>query len=783
VPPAARAGDAAREQFVIDLQRSSGNAAVQRVIAGRLLRQPKPGAGATATEADAGRQAAATAEAMSSWVRPEARRGTVVRIEESDEHFGGSTLHVTTKYVVTLHEWDRETSSSALLRVEHAIRFTVPSGAKGEIQVTNAYARFTLDELPSDPTLLVHQLASQAGGGSATIDVRSDELVYRTDESLPQGDKTSLAALLARDPAMAIDVPAEARLRGIGALLDRLKVKAPEESHLDQAETRVEEIEGRVDALIRWLETPPAGMEPNRYEADVVHRYHEVDRGWWAQIENDLQPEKMHLDHLAQTLTLREHADRARELAFRLRDAERRAEETFALELVEAPGVVEQLVVGAGRGTVGLLTGAVEGVIETGKEVYDLGGLLYEWVSQSTPLPDYTHDPASGVGEGAEKGLTSADVVEGIVMAAPRAIDHALTQALEGNFEPAGELLPQALLFLGGAEAEAGKVAEEAGAGRAAVVAGRGRAAATAEGEGAAAAGRAAPHKAPGPVEAGQAAETAKAADAAKAGEGAASAAKPAAGPAASAPGEAGAATKAARQQEATAHLDELRKRPLQRGSMGEAWDHARFPEGPKRRWRPGDPPDMPSARGGYPAWGTIRGRVWRSLAQSELEARAAGAVRDTESLLDFDAVRRMTKSQLEEMVRTGKSPSGFEIEHARIPQRAARMFERAGLPRAEARRLAHLGEPSNLEPAPREWHAVVDEEAAKWKGRNPSLPASIDDRTEFPLGSMRESEAQELLDAIRRHGIDLEETSGGRALREALREENARRGNRWAVP
>ena len=134
-------------------------------------------------------------------------------------------------------------------------------------------------------------------------------------------------------------------------------------------------------------------------------------------------------------------------------------------------------------------------------------------------------------------------------------------------------------------------------------------------------------------------------------------------------------------------------------------------------------------------------------------------------------------------MLLTGKGRIGFEIEHARIPQRASRMFEKAGLSGDEAKRLAHLGDPKNLDPVLREWHAIVDEVAAKWKGRNPTLPKSLDDRLSNPLGSMRNSEMQDLLDAIAVHKLDLKRTVGGRRLRAALQAENERRGGKWVIP
>ena len=234
---------------------------------------------------------------------------------------------------------------------------------------------------------------------------------------------------------------------------------------------------------------------------------------------------------------------------------------------------------------------------------------------------------------------------------------------------------------------------------------------------------------------------------------------------------------------EARQYLDELRKAEPRSGSFGERWDHDRFPEGAGRRWRPGDPVDMPSANG-HPGWDTVRERIWKNLAHNELEARKAGTtVRDTGKLLELDPVQSLTDAELESMRDTGKAREGFEIEHQHIPQRVAAMIEAAGLPLSEAQRLAHVGDPANLFPTTREIHAVLDEMAAAFRDRNPTLPAALDDRTFNPLGGMKDAQVQELLNALARHKIDLGKTPDGRVLRDALRHENARRGNKLPVP
>jgi hypothetical protein len=241
-----------------------------------------------------------------------------------------------------------------------------------------------------------------------------------------------------------------------------------------------------------------------------------------------------------------------------------------------------------------------------------------------------------------------------------------------------------------------------------------------------------------------------------------------------------------AQRDAARKYLDEIRAKPPKRGSVGEGWDHKRFPEGPSRRWQPGDPPEMPIG-GDYPSvWSTIRARVWKNLAHNEMETRKAGkALRFTGPQPDISPVEALSDIELREMRRTGTGRATFEIEHERIPQRVGRMFEAVGLPPSDAKRLSKLGDPTNLDPVPREWHAVVDERAHQFGYRNPKLPASLDDRLQHPLRQMRNHEIQDLVDEIAKRKIDLNRTEAGRALRAALQDEKAARGASatWAVP
>ena len=215
---------------------------------------------------------------------------------------------------------------------------------------------------------------------------------------------------------------------------------------------------------------------------------------------------------------------------------------------------------------------------------------------------------------------------------------------------------------------------------------------------------------------------------------------------------------------------------------LGEGWDYAAQPVGPGHNWKPQDPINMPDGNGKYPAWRTIRTRAWRRLAQNELDAREAGQSSGDTTLFELNPLADMTESQLRQTLKTGSAPRGFEIEHLYVPQRVVKLLVDAGFSASEAARLGRLGDPSNLYPTRKEIHAVLDEEAARIGSRNPSLPAALDDRTEFPLGSM---DIDMLIEAISdpANRIDLSATEAGRKLRELLTIENRRLGGRSQIP
>ncbi len=248
-------------------------------------------------------------------------------------------------------------------------------------------------------------------------------------------------------------------------------------------------------------------------------------------------------------------------------------------------------------------------------------------------------------------------------------------------------------------------------------------------------------------------------------------------------PGEIAAADAAEYRQKARA----LHVEP---GTLGMGWDHKRFPNAPKGAWKPGDPIDMPTSKG-YPSWETIRKRAWRTLAHQEIEARKLGtAARDDSSLFDINPVRSASPEELKRMVEQGHArkdaqaedanTSSFELEHQFIPQRVGALLEGAGLPSSLARQLSDLGNPQNLLPLLPALHAAWDNEAHSFGYRNKDLEASMDERSDRPLISVRDDQALAMIAALKAHGVKLDaSTEVGRTFMA----ENAARNNPWPLP
>ncbi|GIE88165.1 eCIS core domain-containing protein [Actinoplanes regularis] len=223
-------------------------------------------------------------------------------------------------------------------------------------------------------------------------------------------------------------------------------------------------------------------------------------------------------------------------------------------------------------------------------------------------------------------------------------------------------------------------------------------------------------------------------------------------------------------------------KHPNAKNNLPPPWDHAANPYGPNRRWKPGDPVDMPSPSGAYPRWDTIRTRVWRSVATEELADRQAGRSVKTRKP-GIDPARELSDAQLKQVVKTGKMPKRVEaeIEHDPIPQRVGRMLEDVGVGRDTARRLSGLGDSNNLLPTNKNFHAINDAVARLINpSRNKSLKVSLDDRLENPLASARPAEVAAIVESLKGPGVNLNTPSGER-LRSALRDYKFR--NRAAAP
>ena len=245
---------------------------------------------------------------------------------------------------------------------------------------------------------------------------------------------------------------------------------------------------------------------------------------------------------------------------------------------------------------------------------------------------------------------------------------------------------------------------------------------------------------------------------------------------------------------------DALRRQPSAADSAGPAWDHTHFPNGPTRRWQPGDAIDMPSATGDYPSYasGVVRGRYWRNRASNELEARARGEVaRDLSNRTN--PMRSMSDDQLRALrdtptgdVRAPLDPitgRALELEHG-VPQRAERWLVAAGFDANEARRLAEVASPRRLmELGPPE-HAFFDVEAwgfgarradivgARWTGT-----AAADVRSARPLADMSDATVTTIVQQIHARNLNLLATAGGRQLRAALQAEIAERGLPLTLP
>lgn len=157
----------------------------------------------------------------------------------------------------------------------------------------------------------------------------------------------------------------------------------------------------------------------------------------------------------------------------------------------------------------------------------------------------------------------------------------------------------------------------------------------------------------------------------------------------------------------------------------------------------------------------------------------------------ELNPIKALTNDELADVARTGKMPArvAAEIEHARIPQRVGRWLTAAGLPPKEAASLSKLGALDNLEPASRKWHGIVDEMAARrTKGHDRTDPmSSLDIRAGRPLGSATEQELGQIVEALKKPGMNLDrkfDVDGKQmSWRDILRAEKRQRQSSWDVP
>ena len=277
------------------------------------------------------------------------------------------------------------------------------------------------------------------------------------------------------------------------------------------------------------------------------------------------------------------------------------------------------------------------------------------------------------------------------------------------------------------------------------------------------------------------------------------------------------AVSEAEQQRLIEAEADRLRNLPHNAEGLRPGWDYERFPNGPRRAWKAGDPVNMPDAKGISPVFATTRKRIWINRATDELEGRAVGArvraVRPPrpkvpvdptpagwdpfaatdqelaakgwekvpkEGLQWIDPIRNASDKELEGIARSGIMPPrlGAEIEHARIPQRAGDMLEEVGVNSNTARRVTKVGDPDNLMPTRKEIHAIVDQAALETNpARNPSLKISLDTRSAAPFREATNEEMADIVEAIKDVRIDPTKPLKGKELSDFLEAQKKLRG------
>jgi len=243
-------------------------------------------------------------------------------------------------------------------------------------------------------------------------------------------------------------------------------------------------------------------------------------------------------------------------------------------------------------------------------------------------------------------------------------------------------------------------------------------------------------------------------------------------------------------------YLDALRSAPTSPTLAGPAWDHTRFPRGPRRAWTAGDPIDMPSSRidkfsgrGTYPSG--YLGRFWRNRADIELKLRAQGT-RDVNPN-STDPISAMSEADLITLrgtptgdVRSPRDPStgrAMEIEHLGVAQRIGARLEQVGFSASEARRLSGAASPKNLLDVSPVEHAFFDAYARRVdpSGNTWDLTGQSDSRLGRPLEFMSDEAIAEIV--IRGNTDPRINLSASSDLAAALRVEISARGLPLVLP
>jgi hypothetical protein len=246
-------------------------------------------------------------------------------------------------------------------------------------------------------------------------------------------------------------------------------------------------------------------------------------------------------------------------------------------------------------------------------------------------------------------------------------------------------------------------------------------------------------------------------------------------------------------------YLAALRNDPQNAGRVGRSWDYGRFPKALKGRagqWKPGDPIDMPDAKGNYPSYDTARGRYWKNRAYFELQARAAGSTKQNPNAWD-DPIRVLSDAELQGVLNKGNAPlhplskKPMELEHVLVPQRVEGYLQELGFSPSEARKLARVASPESLLEVDPFEHASLDTEAAGFgsrtrddtTGRQWKSATIWDERIQDPLSRMDDATLMDIAQRAVNNNYNFNKNDKTRILRDALINELYKRGLPFPLP